>query len=45
MSKRLKKELQIMIDKKTGQLYFGDKKKDYWQSGICLDRNHFDQNG
>jgi predicted hydrocarbon binding protein len=28
MSKRLKKELQIMIDEKTGQLYFGDKKKD-----------------
>ncbi len=27
MSKRLKKELQIMIDEKTGQLYFGDKKK------------------
>ncbi|MFX0006464.1 MAG: V4R domain-containing protein [Promethearchaeota archaeon] len=28
MSKRLKKELQIMIDEKTGQLYFGDEKKD-----------------
>ncbi len=28
MSKRLKKELQVMIDEKTGQLYFGDKKKD-----------------
>lgn len=28
MEKRLKKELQIMIDEKTGQLYFGDKKKD-----------------
>jgi predicted hydrocarbon binding protein len=28
MSKRLKKDLQIMIDEKTGQLYFGDKKKD-----------------
>jgi predicted hydrocarbon binding protein len=28
MSKRLKKELQIMIDEKTGQLYLGDKKKD-----------------
>ncbi len=28
MEKRLKKELQILIDEKTGQLYFGDKKKD-----------------
>ncbi|MFX0029602.1 MAG: hypothetical protein ACFE8B_10355 [Candidatus Hermodarchaeota archaeon] len=28
MSKRLKKELQIMVDEKTGQLFFGDKKKD-----------------
>ncbi|MFX0042137.1 MAG: hypothetical protein ACFE8L_04420 [Candidatus Hodarchaeota archaeon] len=28
MSKRLKKELQIMIDEKLGQLFFGDKKKD-----------------
>jgi len=28
MSKRLKKELQIMIDEKVGQLFFGDKKKD-----------------
>jgi len=28
MSKRLKKELQIMVDEKTGQLYLGDKKKD-----------------
>lgn len=28
MSKRLKKELQVMIDEKTGQLYFGDKKKE-----------------
>jgi predicted hydrocarbon binding protein len=28
MSKRVKKELQIMIDEKTGQLYLGDKKKD-----------------
>jgi len=28
MSKRLKKDLQIMIDEKTGQLFFGDKKKD-----------------
>jgi predicted hydrocarbon binding protein len=28
MSKRLKKELQVMVDEKTGQLYFGDKKKD-----------------
>ena len=28
MSKRLKKDLQVMIDEKTGQLYFGDKKKD-----------------
>ena len=27
MSKRLKKELQVMVDEKTGQLYFGDKKK------------------
>lgn len=27
MEKRLKKELQILIDEKTGQLYFGDKKK------------------
>ncbi|MFW9971821.1 MAG: hypothetical protein ACFFDF_16655 [Candidatus Odinarchaeota archaeon] len=27
MSKRLKKELQIMVDEKTGQLYLGDKKK------------------
>ncbi|MFX1575100.1 MAG: hypothetical protein ACFFB0_20375 [Promethearchaeota archaeon] len=28
MEKRLKKELQILIDEKTGQLYFGNKKKD-----------------
>jgi len=28
MSKRLKKELQIMIDEKSGQLFLGDKKKD-----------------
>ena len=28
MEKRLKKELQINIDEKTGQLFFGDKKKD-----------------
>ncbi|MHA2392175.1 MAG: hypothetical protein ACXAEX_09390 [Promethearchaeota archaeon] len=28
MSKRLKKELNIMVDEKTGQLFFGDKKKD-----------------
>ena len=28
MSKRLKKELQIQIDEKLGQLFFGDKKKD-----------------
>ena len=28
MSKRLKKELQIMIDEKLGQLFFGDKEKD-----------------
>ncbi|MFX1601116.1 MAG: V4R domain-containing protein [Promethearchaeota archaeon] len=28
MSKRLKKELQVMIDEKTGQIFFGDKKKD-----------------
>ncbi|MFX1315459.1 MAG: hypothetical protein ACFE9T_06310 [Promethearchaeota archaeon] len=28
MSKRLKKELQIMIEEKMGQLFFGDKKKD-----------------
>lgn len=28
MSKRLKKDLQVMVDEKTGQLYFGDKKKD-----------------
>jgi predicted hydrocarbon binding protein len=28
MSKRLKKDLQIMIDEKEGQLFFGDKKKD-----------------
>jgi len=28
MSKRLKKELQIMIDEKEGHLFFGDKKKD-----------------
>jgi predicted hydrocarbon binding protein len=28
MSKRLKKELQIMIDEKSGQLFFGEKKKD-----------------
>ncbi|MFX1490411.1 MAG: hypothetical protein ACFFBI_14765 [Promethearchaeota archaeon] len=28
MSKRLKKDLQINIDEKTGQLFFGDKKKD-----------------
>jgi len=28
MSKRLKKELQIMIEEKLGQLFFGDKKKD-----------------
>ena len=28
MSRRLKKELQIMVDEKTGQLYLGDKKKD-----------------
>lgn len=28
MSKRLKKELQIMIEEKLGQLFFGDKNKD-----------------
>ncbi|MFX1409981.1 MAG: hypothetical protein ACFFA6_06495 [Promethearchaeota archaeon] len=28
MSKRLKKELQIMIEEKMGQLFFGEKKKD-----------------
>ncbi|MEE9377788.1 MAG: hypothetical protein V3V33_07095 [Candidatus Lokiarchaeia archaeon] len=28
MSKRLKKELQIQIDEKLGQLFLGDKKKD-----------------
>ncbi|MFX1456175.1 MAG: hypothetical protein ACFFDB_12445 [Promethearchaeota archaeon] len=28
MEKRLKKELQINIDEKRGQLFFGDKKKD-----------------
>ncbi|MFW9998654.1 MAG: hypothetical protein ACFE9Q_10215 [Candidatus Hodarchaeota archaeon] len=28
MSKRLKKELQVMIDEKLGQLFFGDQKKD-----------------
>ena len=28
MSKRLKKELQIMIEEKLGQLFFGEKKKD-----------------
>ncbi|MFX1312050.1 MAG: hypothetical protein ACFFHD_05510 [Promethearchaeota archaeon] len=28
MEKSLKKEMQIGIDEKTGQLYFGDKKKD-----------------
>jgi len=28
MSKRLKKDLQIMVDEKSGQLFFGDKKKD-----------------
>jgi predicted hydrocarbon binding protein len=28
MSRRLKKELQVMIDEKLGQLFFGDKKKD-----------------
>jgi len=28
MSKRLKKELQIMIDEKLGQLFLGDKEKD-----------------
>ena len=28
MSKRLKKELQVMIDEKLGQLFFGEKKKD-----------------
>jgi len=28
MSKRLKKDLNIMVDDKTGQLFFGDKKKD-----------------
>jgi predicted hydrocarbon binding protein len=28
MSKRLKKELQIMIDEKVGQLFLGEKKKD-----------------
>ncbi|KKK44256.1 hypothetical protein LCGC14_0604530 [marine sediment metagenome] len=28
MEKRLKKDLQINIDEKTGQLFFGDKKKD-----------------
>ncbi|MFX1419250.1 MAG: methanogen output domain 1-containing protein [Promethearchaeota archaeon] len=28
MSKRLKKDLQVMIDEKLGQLFFGDKKKD-----------------
>jgi len=28
MSKRLKKDLQIMVDEKLGQLFLGDKKKD-----------------
>jgi len=28
MPKRLKKELQVMIEEKLGQLFFGDKKKD-----------------
>lgn len=28
MSKRLKKELNIMVDEKSGQLFFGDKKKE-----------------
>jgi predicted hydrocarbon binding protein len=28
MSKRLKKELQVMIEEKLGHLFFGDKKKD-----------------
>ena len=28
MEKRLRKDLQIMIDEKAGHLYFGDKKKD-----------------
>lgn len=28
MSKRLKKNLQVMIDEKLGQLFFGEKKKD-----------------
>lgn len=28
MSKRLKKELQVTIDEKLGQLFFGEKKKD-----------------
>ncbi|MFX0166997.1 MAG: hypothetical protein ACFE9V_16880 [Candidatus Hodarchaeota archaeon] len=28
MSKRLKKELQIMVDEKEGHLFFGEKKKD-----------------
>ena len=28
MEKRLKKELQINVEEKTGQLFFGDKKKD-----------------
>ncbi|MFW9942228.1 MAG: hypothetical protein ACFFFT_14410 [Candidatus Thorarchaeota archaeon] len=28
MSKRLKKELNIMVDEKEGHLYFGEKKKD-----------------
>ncbi len=28
MSKRLKKDLQVMIDEKLGQLFLGDKKKD-----------------
>jgi len=29
MEKRLKKDLQINVDEKEGQLYFGDKKKDF----------------
>ncbi len=29
MEKRLKKDLQLNIDEKEGQLYFGDKKKDF----------------
>lgn len=28
MSKRMKKDLNIMVDEKSGQLFFGDKKKD-----------------